>query len=131
MTLDWILSHPTETVLALLGIGNTFVGLVYAVVHASAKWAESTPDKADDIAIAKWVVRVDRLVAILDIARRFVPRVTIGPLPSTQPIASIAGRVTLPPMKPISSPPPPSTTLRPWPDPADVVPPTDPEEPKP
>jgi hypothetical protein len=121
--MSWILEHPTETVLAVLAFGNTVTGLAWVVIRAYAKRAESTPDLADDISAALWVARIDRIVAVLDIIRRCVPRVVVGPLPSTQPIASVTGRPTIPPMKPISSPPPPFTTLKPWPMPEVITPP--------
>ena len=127
MSIDWIVQHPTEAAIAVLAFGNTVTGLAWVVIRGYAKRAESTPDLADDLEAAKWVARVDRIVAVLDIIRRCVPRVVVGPLPSTQPIASVTGRPTLPPMKPISSPPAPSTTLRPWPE---VITPVEGEEPK-
>lgn len=117
--MNWILSHPYESLVSLLTVTTSIATVAHLAIPALAKWAESTPGDTDDKLVAKWGARIDAVIAVLDVLRRCMPRVVIGPTLRTQPLASVAGRPTIPslaPMKPLSSPPPPRTTLKPWPD---------------
>lgn len=130
--MSWILQHPYESLVWILGVTTSVAAAAHLAIPALAKWAEGTPGDSDDKLIAKWGARIDSVIAVLDIIRRVMPRVVIGPTVRTQPLASVAGRPTIPslaPMKPLSAPPAPSTTLKPWPEP--VTQPDIEEPPKP
>ena len=126
--MSWILEHPYEALVWLLGVTTGIATAAHLAIPALAKWAESTPGTGDDELIAAWGKRIDTVLAVLDVIRRVLPRVVIGPTVRTQPLASVAGRPTVPslaPMRPLSAPPAPRTTLQPWPE--VIAPPEDPK----
>lgn len=92
--------------LAALGVTTTICIAIRAVIPAIQAYVDKTVGTADDAFMARWVPRLDALIGALDIARRFIPRVVVGPLVKNQPIATIIGRATLPSIKPLSMPPP-------------------------
>lgn len=119
--IDWILKHPYEALATLLA-GTTSVAVaIRAAIPALNKLADLTATQADNDFLLRLTPVIDKVIAALDILRRALPRVVMGPLPSTQPIASASGRVTVPPMRSISAPPSP-TTLKPWPEPMPPAP---------
>jgi hypothetical protein len=125
--MNWILEHPTEAITAGLAVTTTIAISIRAAIPLLTKLADLTSTRVDNEFLLKLTPKLDALIAALDVLRRIMPRVVMGPLPSTQPIASASGRPTRPPpMKSISAPPVPTTTLRPWPE---VITPIDPEEP--
>lgn len=125
----WIAAHPTEAAAATLAVTTSTAIAIRAAIPMLTKLADSTSTRVDNEFLLKLTPKLDALIAALDVLRRIMPRVVVGPLPSTQPIASATGRPTVPPpMKPISAPPAPSTTLRPWPE---VITPPEGEERKP
>lgn len=104
MTWQWLTEHPYQLAAWVVGVLTAIAGGAHVAILVLAKYASTTPGDEDDQRYAKWLVWVDALMAFLDIVRR-MPRLTVGPLPSTQPIASVAGGKTLPPMKALSVPP--------------------------
>jgi hypothetical protein len=113
----WILEHPTQTITAVLTVTTSIAVAIRGAIPLLTKLADMTSTRVDNEFLLKLTPKLDVAIAALDVLRRIMPRVVVGPLPSTQPIASASGRPTMPPpMKPISSPPAPSTTLRPWPE---------------
>jgi hypothetical protein len=127
--MSWVLEHPTEAITAALAVTTTIAITIRGAIPLLTKLADTTSTRVDNEFLLKLTPKLDALIAALDVLRRVMPRVVVGPLPSTQPIASASGRPTVPPpMKPISAPPAPSTTLRPWPE---VITPPQGEEPKP
>ena len=78
-------------------IATAVVGLLRGLIAAFARFAEHTLTKADDEAAVKLAAVFDGLASALDIARRFIPRVVVGPLPRSQPIASESLRSLPPP----------------------------------
>lgn len=110
MNWTW-LSDPRFVVPGVLGVTSTLSGIAHVVIKALAARAATTPTKEDDERYARWLERVDTVMFVLDVVRR-MPRLTVGPFPSTQPIASVA--TSLPPMKPLSAPPPARTLSRPY-----------------
>ena len=119
--MNWILAHPYEALVWLLSATTAVATAAHLAIPALAKWAETTPGEEDDMLVATWGKRIDTVIAVLDILRRVMPRVVVGPTTRTQPLASVAGRPTIPslaPMRPLSAPPPiGATTLKPWPEP--------------
>jgi len=126
--MSWILEHPTESITAALAVTTTLAIAIRGVIPLLTRLADLTSTRVDNEFLLKLTPKLDGVIAALDVLRRVMPRVVVGPLPSTQPIATASGRATMPPpMKPISSPPAPSTTLRPWPAPEVIMPPEDAE----
>ena len=102
--IEWILAHPAEAALAALGTTTSIAMAIRAIIPTLSAVAARTATKADDEAVTRLASSIDWLIVALDIVRR-MPRIVIGPLPSTQPIAKAA--TSVPPMKPVSLPPPP------------------------
>jgi hypothetical protein len=116
MSWTWITQHPTESITAVLAVTTTLAIAIRAAIPLLTKLADLTSSRADNEFLLRVAPKLDAVIAALDVVRRILPRVVVGPLPSTQPIASATGGRTIPPpMQPISSPPAPSTTMRPWP----------------
>jgi len=116
MSWEWITQHPTESITAVLAVTTTIAVAIRAAIPMLTKLADLTSSRADNELLLRAAPKLDAVIAALDVLRRVLPRVVVGPLPSTQPIASASGGRTIPPpMRPISNPPAPSTTLRPWP----------------
>lgn len=115
--MNWVLEHPTEAITAALAVTTTIAIAIRGAIPLLTKLADMTSTRVDNEFLLKLTPKLDAVIGALDVLRRIMPRVVVGPLPSTQPIASASGRPTRPPpMKSISSPPAPSTTLRPWPE---------------
>lgn len=102
--IDWILANPAEAALAALGTTTSIAMAIRAIIPALSAIATKTVTKADDEAVTRLASGLDWLIVALDAARRVLPRVVVGPLPSTQPIAK-AG-TSMASMKPVSMPPP-------------------------
>lgn len=103
--------RPIETIAVLGAIGG-FAATVHRTIPLLQRAADYTVTRADNDMLLWLTPRIERLIGALDLLRR-MPRITMGPSLRTQPLASATGRPTMPP---ISSPPAPSTTLRPWPE---------------
>jgi mannose/fructose/N-acetylgalactosamine-specific phosphotransferase system component IIC len=102
--MNWILAHPTDAALAALATTTAIAMAIRVLIPSLSAIAAHTATKEDDEAVTKLASWLDWLIVALDTAKRFLPRVVVGPLPSTQPIAtSIA---PIPPAKPLSAPPP-------------------------
>src|SRR3954470_704758 len=86
--IDWILAHPAEAALAALGTTTSIAMAIRVLIPALSAIAEHTATKADDEAVTRLASSLDWLIVALDAARRVLPRVVVGPLPSTQPIAT-------------------------------------------
>lgn len=120
MNWTWLTHNPYAIAMAVVGVLTVIAGGAHGAILLLAKYAATTPGDEDDKRYAKWLAWTDALMAFLDVVRR-MPRLTVGPLPSTQPIASVTNTgATLPPMKPLSSAPPAAT----------VAPTTEDKEPK-
>jgi hypothetical protein len=102
--IDWILAHPAEAALAALGTTTSIAMAIRVLIPALSAVAAKTATKADDEAVTRLASGLDWLIVALDAARRVLPRVVVGPLPSNQPIATAA--TSVPPMKSVSMPPP-------------------------
>lgn len=98
-----LLTNPWLVAGTVLGITSTLSGIAHVVIKALAARAATKASKDDEAKYARWLDRVDTIMFVADVIRR-MPRFTVGPFPSTQPIASVA--TSLPPMKPLSAPPP-------------------------
>jgi hypothetical protein len=108
--IDWILAHPAEAALAALGTTTSIAMGIRALIPTLSAIAATTATKGDDEAVTRLAGFLDWLTVALDIVRR-MPRVVIGPLPSTQPIAKAATSIR--PMKPVSMPPPGPEVIQP------------------
>jgi hypothetical protein len=102
--MNYIIEHPYEALVTLLAVTTGAAICARLVIGVISTYAKTTPDTADDEAAAKWAARLDAIVSALDIVRRAMPRVVVGPLRTTQPIANATG---MQPMKPVSMPAPP------------------------
>ena len=107
MNWTW-LTDPRISVPAFLAFTTIASGIARYVIIKLAKRATTTPGTDDDERYARWLDRIDTNMFIAEVIRR-MPRVTIGPFPATQPIASVTGG-SLAPMKPLSAVPPAPTT---------------------
>jgi hypothetical protein len=101
--IDWILAHPAEAALAALGTTTSIAMAIRVLIPALSAIAAKTATKADDEAVTRLASSLDWLIVALDAARRMLPRVVVGPLPSTQPIATTLRPQPL--VKPVSLPP--------------------------
>jgi hypothetical protein len=101
--IDWILANPAEAALAALGVTTSAAMAIRVLIPALSAIAGKTSTKADDEAVTRLASWLDWLIVALDAARRMLPRVVVGPLPSMQPIAKAA--TSVPQMKPVSMPP--------------------------
>jgi hypothetical protein len=124
---DWILAHPYQAAVTALAVTTGIAIAIRGAIPLLTKLADLTSTKADNEFLLRLAPKLDTVIAALDVLRRLLPRVVVGPLPSTQPIASASGRPTMPPsstppMKSLSAPPPPKTTLKPWPEPVQPQP---------
>jgi len=99
----------------VLATTTTIAIAIRGAIPALTKLADVTSTQADNAFLLWLTPKLDSVIATLDVIRRVMPRVVVGPLPRTQPLASASGRTTLPSMRPVSMPPPPGGTLRPWP----------------
>lgn len=104
--MTWILEHPYEVFASFLAVTTGLAIMARLIIAALGQWAKTTPSTHDDEVIASWAAKADAAVAILDVIRRCLPRVVVGPWPTTQPIASVSKGNTVAPMKPISGMPP-------------------------
>jgi hypothetical protein len=86
--IDWILANPAEAALATLGVTTSAAMFIRVLIPALSAIAAKTTTKADDEAVTRLASGLDWLIVALDAARRMLPRVVVGPLPSTQPIAT-------------------------------------------
>jgi hypothetical protein len=109
--IDWILAHPADAALAALGTTTSIAMGIRVLIPALAAIAAKTATKADDEAVTRLASGLDWLIVALDAARRVLPRVVVGPLPRTQPIAK-AG-TSMASMKPVSMPPPGPEVIQP------------------
>lgn len=109
--MQWILAHPAEAALAVLGTTTSIAMAIRVLIPALSAIAASTATKEDDEAVSRLAGWVDWLIVALDALRRVIPRVVVGPLPSNQPIAKAA--TSVPPMKPVSMPPPGPEVIKP------------------
>jgi hypothetical protein len=126
--IDWILANPAEAALAALGVTTSAAMAIRALIPTLSAIALHTATKADDEAVTRLASWVDQLIVILDIVRR-MPRIVIGPLPSTQPIATTLRPQPL--AKPVSLPPPGPEVIQPVRFIENPVPPPPPREPRP
>lgn len=106
------------TVLKFLGITTAIAMVLRGAIPLLRALAQRTATKRDDQVVGALELVVNDVIVFCDVVKRMLPRVTIGPLPSTQPIArSLPPRSgnTIPgpapvlgvePMKPLSVPPP-------------------------
>jgi hypothetical protein len=127
--IDWILAHPAEAALAALGTTTSIAMGIRVFIPALSAIAAKTVTKADDEAVTRLASGLDWLIVALDAARRVLPRVVVGPLPSTQPIAK-AG-TSMASMKPVSMPPPGPEVIQPVRFIEAPIPPAPPKEPLP
>jgi hypothetical protein len=102
----WFVAHQAQlavAIVAVLAITTSIAMTIRAIVPTLGAIARTTATKADDEAVTRLAGWLDWLIVALDIVRR-MPRIVVGPLPSTQPIArSVAPK---PMVKPLSVPPP-------------------------
>jgi hypothetical protein len=132
--IDWILAHPAEAALAALGTTTSIAMAIRVLIPALSAIAEHTATKADDEAVTRLASSLDWLIVALDAARRVLPRVVVGPLPSTQPIATsirpepMATALSVPP--PAGNTVPPPSVLKPMVFARDDEPPPPPKEPE-
>lgn len=87
-TWQWIV----VTAGTILSITTTLRGVCRALIVVIKQWALTTETKADD----EWIdnklsPRVELVLNALDILRRALPAVVLGPWPSTQPLAGKVG----------------------------------------
>jgi len=100
------------TVLAILGATTAVAIALRGAIPALHAFAQHRRSKRMDDAITGFDHVLEALVQLCDVARRVIPRVVIGPLPSTQPLATImpakqeSPQSVMAPMKPLSVPPP-------------------------
>jgi hypothetical protein len=109
--IDWILANPSEAALTVLATTTAAAMAIRVLIPALSAIAAKTTTKADDEAVTRLASGLDWLIVALDAARRVLPRVVIGPLPSNQPIAK-AG-TSMASMKPVSMAPPGPEVIQP------------------
>jgi hypothetical protein len=102
--MEWILAHPTDAALAALATTTAIAMAIRVLIPVLSAIAERTATKADDEAVTRLAGWLDWLIVALDAARRVLPRVVVGPLPSRQPIATSAAPKPI--ALPLSVPPP-------------------------
>lgn len=90
MTLDWIAAHPAAAALAALTATTSVAVAIRGVLPVLIKLADHAATKPEHDFFVRLLPRLDVLIGVLDVLRRVIPRVVMGPLPSTQPIASRA-----------------------------------------
>lgn len=131
--MEWILAHPTDAALAALATTTAIAMAIRVLIPVLSAIAERTATKADDEAVTRLAGWLDWLIVALDAARRVLPRVVVGPLPSRQPIATSAAPKPI--ALPLSVPPPagamPLSVLKPMVFVRDEPPPPPPKEPNP
>jgi hypothetical protein len=127
--IDWILANPSEAALTVLATTTAAAMAIRVLIPALSAIAAKTTTKADDEAVTRLASGLDWLIVALDAARRILPRVVVGPLPSNQPIAKAA--TSVPPMKPVSMPPPGPEVIQPVRFIDAPLPPPPPKEPLP
>jgi hypothetical protein len=81
-----VLAATTATVIALRGL-----------IALLSKLAEHTATKADDEAALKLSAALDKVTWALDLLRRFLPRVVVGPMPAAVPLNDESVRSLRPP----------------------------------
>jgi hypothetical protein len=96
---------PGQLQILLVVLGYVFGARAFyrGLIWLVQAYVQRTATKADDEALARVLAWTDPVVIWIDVLRRCSLGLTIGPFPSTQPIArSIAPQ----PMRPLSVPPP-------------------------
>lgn len=101
--MNWALQNPEAALLALLATTTSIAMGIRVAIPLLSALAARTATKADDEAVSRLATWVDWLIVMLDIIRR-MPRIVIGPLPSTQPIATSIRPAPM--ARPLSVPPP-------------------------
>jgi hypothetical protein len=111
----WFVAHQAQlamAIVAVLAITTSIAMTIRAIIPTLSAIAKTTATKADDDAVTRLATWLDWFIVALDIVRR-MPRIVVGPLPSTQPIATTIR--PQPPVKALSVPPPGPPPSRPPP----------------
>lgn len=78
--------HLALVAVEVLAGTTAFAKSAKAALPALKSWAASTADKRDDEFVTRLEVFINVVIITCDVLSR-IPHVTVGPLPSTQPIA--------------------------------------------
>ena len=81
---EW--QHVALVAVEVLGAPTAFAKAGKAALPTLKSWAASTADKRDDEIVTKLEVFINVVIITCDVLSR-IPHVTVGPLPSTRPIA--------------------------------------------
>ena len=78
--------HGARIAVEVLAGTTAFAKSAKLALPALKDWAASTADERNDELVTKLEVFINVVIMVCDVLRR-IPHVTVGPLPSTQPIA--------------------------------------------